>query len=77
MGRGVKAEKTKPKSILLLSSIQSEARERPVRGEILPFPPRTNTMAVRTADLPDPFSPDRKVSRWLGVKVNFYNKTPC
>ena len=28
MGRGVKAEKTKPKSILLLSSIESEASER-------------------------------------------------
>ena len=55
----------------------SEWHSGTIRGEILPFPPRTNTMAVRTADLPDPFSPDRKVSRWLGVKVNFYNKTSC
>ena len=31
-------------------------------------------MAVSTADLPDPFSPDRKVSLWLGWKVNVYNK---
>ena len=43
-----------------------------MRGEILPFPPRANTMAVRTADLPEPFSPERNVTLWLGWKVNFY-----
>ena len=31
-------------------------------------------MAVRTADLPEPFSPERKVTLWLGWKVNFYKQ---
>ena len=30
-------------------------------------------MAVRTADLPEPFSPDRKVNLWLGLNVKVYN----
>ena len=29
-------------------------------------------MAVRTADFPDPFSPDRKVILWFGLKVNVH-----
>ena len=35
----------------------------------LALPPSANTIAVRTADLPDPFSPERNVRRWFGLKV--------
>ena len=39
----------------------------------LALPPKANTIAVNTADLPDPFSPDKKVSFWLGWNVKVYS----